>query len=127
LLQWPESTFSQLERGFKRRDVNVYEYKSYTQWMREDVKGPKKTVLVASVLISFFSVVSGSVLLIILLFAYHEKNVGTPLTILELATIISWVVAILSYTVHDVTNTILSKEYNNYVFEKLDDESMLFR
>lgn len=105
----------------------MYEYKSYTQWMREDVKGPKKTVLVASVLISFFSVVSGSVLLIILLFAYHEKNVGTPLTILELATIISWVVAILSYTVHDVTNTILSKEYNNYVFEKLDDESMLFR
>ena len=104
----------------------MHEIKSYEEWFREDVKGPKKIVYLASFLVAGVSIICGAVLFVIFAIATREQRLGTLLNDIGLAGFVSFSVAPLSYVVHDITDTILTTDYRKYVFEKLYGNSILF-
>jgi hypothetical protein len=121
LLQWPESTFFTIRKNTKRRDGKVY--KSYNQWLREDVSSRKKSIFVWSALMTFFSMVCGIVFLILYVNAPEVQN---GLARFELVTNLSWGITVVSMLVHGSMETILRKGYKNYEREQLAELSKLF-
>ncbi|AHB40314.1 MAG: hypothetical protein ACD_22C00210G0002 [uncultured bacterium] len=104
----------------------MYEYKSFEQWVREDAKGHKRTLFVASMLVAFLSGICGVVFLAVLVLTPNEQNVGALSSPIELATVVSLGLLVLSYVAHDIAETALSEEYKNYVFKKLYGTGILF-
>ncbi|KKR41089.1 MAG: hypothetical protein UU92_C0028G0006 [candidate division WWE3 bacterium GW2011_GWA1_42_12] len=98
-------------------------YKSYNQWIREDVSSRKRSTYVASALMTFFSMICGIVFLILYV---NAPEVQDGLARFELVTNLSWGTAVVSMLVHGITETILSKAYENYRDEKLSELRKLF-
>ncbi|HBY10429.1 hypothetical protein A2473_00775 [candidate division WWE3 bacterium RIFOXYC2_FULL_42_13] len=103
----------------------MYEYKSYEQWLREDAKGPKRTIFVASMLVAFLSVLCGVVIWIIIALAAKEQRLETSFSPREWALVACLGMAGISYAVHNITESILTGDYGKYVFKKLYGKSML--